>query len=70
MLDEEISYIDNLISSNGKSIYEHYKEYDIYPEVKELVENEVIPAFVTLKEYLNTLYGAKIKSDKLALTED
>ena len=68
MLDEEISYIDNLISSNGKSIYEHYKEYDIYPEVKELVENEVIPAFVTLKEYLNTLYG-KIKSDKLALTK-
>lgn len=68
MLDEEISYIDNLISSNGKSIYEHYKEYDIYPEVKELVENEVIPAFVTLKEYLNTLYG-KTKSDKLALTK-
>lgn len=68
MLDEEISYIDNLISSNGRSIYEHYKEYDIYPEVKELVENEVIPAFVTLKEYLNTLYG-KTKSDKLALTK-
>lgn len=68
MLDEEISYIDNLISSNGKSIYEHYKEYDIYPEVKELVENEVIPAFVTLKDYLNTLYG-KTKSDKLALTK-
>lgn len=68
MLDEEISYIDNLISSNGKSIYEHYKEYDIYPGVKELVENEVIPAFVTLKEYLNTLYG-KTKSDKLALTK-
>lgn len=68
MLDEEISYIDNLISSNGKIIYEHYKEYDIYPEVKELVENEVIPAFVTLKEYLNTLYG-KTKSDKLALTK-
>lgn len=68
MLDEEISYIDNLISSNGKSIYEHYKEYDIYLEVKELVENEVIPAFVTLKEYLNTLYG-KTKSDKLALTK-
>lgn len=68
MLDEEISYIDNLISSNGKSIYEHYKDYDIYPEVKELVENEVIPAFVTLKDYLNTLYG-KAKSDKLALTK-
>lgn len=68
MLDEEISYIDNLISSNGKSIYEHYKDYDIYPEVKELVENEVIPAFVTLKDYLNTLYG-KTKSDKLALTK-
>ena len=68
MLDEEISYIDNLISSNGKSIYEYYKEYDIYPEVKELVENEVIPAFVTLKDYLNTLYG-KAKSDKLALTK-
>ncbi|MDD5801559.1 MAG: DUF885 family protein [Solobacterium sp.] len=68
MLDEEVSYIDNLISSNGRSIYEHYKEYDIYPEVKELVENEVIPAFVTLKEYLNTLYG-KTKSDKLALTK-
>ena len=66
MLDEEISYIDNLISSNGKSIYEHYKEYDIYPEVKEIVENEVIPSFVTLKDYLNTLYG-KTKSDKLAL---
>ena len=68
MLDEEISYIDNLISSNGKSIYEHYKEYDIYPEVKEIVENEVIPSFVTLKDYLNTLYG-KTKSDKLALTK-
>lgn len=68
MIDEEISYIDNLISSNGKSIYEHYKDYDIYPEVKELVENEVIPAFVTLKDYLNTLYG-KTKSDKLALTK-
>ena len=68
MLDEEISYINNLISSNGKSIYEHYKDYDIYPEVKELVENEVIPAFVTLKDYLNTLYG-KAKSDKLALTK-
>ena len=68
MLDEEISYIDNLISSNGKSIYEHYKDYDIYPEVKEIVENEVIPAFVTLKDYLNTLYG-KTKSDKLALTK-
>ena len=66
MLDEEISYIDNLISSNGKSIYEHYKDYDIYPEVKEIVENEVIPSFVTLKDYLNTLYG-KAKSDKLAL---
>ena len=66
MLDEEISYIDNLISSNGKSIYEHYKDYDIYPEVKEIVENEVIPSFVTLKDYLNTLYG-KTKSDKLAL---
>lgn len=66
MLDEEISYIDNLISSNGKSIYEHYKEYDIYPEVKELVENEVIPAFVTLKDYLKTLYG-KTTSDKLTL---
>lgn len=66
MLDEEISYIDNLISSNGKSIYEHYKEYDIYPEVKEIVENEVIPSFVTLKDYLKTLYG-KTKSDKLAL---
>ena len=66
MLDEEISYIDNLISSNGKSIYEHYKEYDIYPEVKELVENEVIPAFVTLKDYLKTLYG-KITSDELTL---
>lgn len=68
MLDEEISYIDNLISSNGKSIYEHYKEYDIYPEVKELVENEVIPSFVTLKDYLNTLYG-KTTSDKLALSK-
>lgn len=68
MLDEEISYIDNLISSNGKSIYEHYKDYDIYPEVKEIVENEVIPSFVTLKDYLNTLYG-KTKSDKLALTK-
>ena len=66
MLDEEISYIDTLISSNGKSIYEHYKEYDIYPEVKELVENEVIPAFVTLKDYLKTLYG-KTTSDKLTL---
>lgn len=66
MLDEEISYIDNIISSNGKSIYEHYKEYDIYPEVKELVENEVIPAFVTLKDYLKTLYG-KTTSDKLTL---
>lgn len=66
MLDEEISYIDNLISSNGKSIYEHYKEYDIYPEVKEIVENEVIPAFVTLKDYLKTLYG-KTTSDKLTL---
>ena len=66
MLDEEISYIDNLISSNGRSIYEHYKEYDIYPEVKELVENEVIPAFVTLKDYLKTLYG-KTTSDKLTL---
>ena len=66
MLAEEISYIDNLISSNGKSIYEHYKEYDIYPEVKELVENEVIPAFVTLKDYLKTLYG-KTTSDKLTL---
>lgn len=66
MLDEEISYIDNLISSNGKSIYEHYKEYDIYPEVKELVENEVILAFVTLKDYLKTLYG-KTTSDKLTL---
>lgn len=66
MLDEEISYIDTLISSNGKSIYEHYKEYDIYPEVKEIVENEVIPAFVTLKDYLKTLYG-KTTSDKLTL---
>ena len=66
MLDEEISYIDTLISSNGKSIYEHYKEYDIYPVVKELVENEVIPAFVTLKDYLKTLYG-KTTSDKLTL---
>lgn len=66
MLDEEISYIDNLILSNGKSIYEHYKEYDIYPEVKEIVENEVIPAFVTLKDYLKTLYG-KTTSDKLTL---
>ena len=66
MLDEEISYIDTLISSNGKSIYEHYKEYDIYPEVKELVENEVIPAFVTLKDYLKTLYG-KTTSDELTL---
>ena len=66
MLDEEISYIDNLILSNGKSIYEHYKEYDIYPEVKELVENEVIPAFVTLKDYLKTLYG-KATSDELTL---
>ena len=66
MLDEEISYIDNLISSNGKSIYEHYKEYDIYPEVKKIVENEVIPSFVTLKDYLKTLYG-KTTSDKLTL---
>ena len=66
MLDEEISYIDTLISSNGKSICEHYKEYDIYPEVKEIVENEVIPAFVTLKDYLKTLYG-KTTSDKLTL---
>ena len=68
MLDEEISYIDNLISSNGKSIYEHYKEYDIYPEVKEIVENEVIPSFVTLKDYLKTLYG-KTTSDKLTLSK-
>lgn len=68
MLDEEISYIDNLISSNGKSIYEHYKDYDIYPEVKEIVENEVIPSFVTLKDYLKTLYG-KTTSDKLTLSK-
>ena len=66
MLDSEISYIDSLIEDNGFSIYNCYKDYAIYKDAKKIVENDIIPSFKALKEYLNTLYG-KTTSEDLAL---
>ena len=79
MLDDTVDYLDTLIENKGSTIISTFnnnlEDLDFLSDiekvayenkVKDLVENDVVSSFSSLKDTLNTLYG-KANSEDLAL---
>ena len=70
MLDNEKVYIDSVLDDDGKSLIVSFKTnspyQDQYDEVEQLIKYDVIQAFSSLEDYIDTLYG-KAETEDLAL---